>query len=678
MTAQELTELLGGRWNGHSGVAKCPAHDDRRESLVIGDGEDGRVLVHCHAGCAVEAVLAAKGLTMRDLFSRNGDGTRRERHIVATYDYADEKGKLLFQVVRFEPKGFAQRRPDPKAPGGYSWNLEGVERVVYRLPELVAAPLDVLVFIVEGEKDADALTRLGLIATANPGGAGKWRTEYAACFKGRRVVVLPDNDDTGRKHARAVAAHLNGIAAETRILELPGLPAKGDGSDWLTAGGTREQLLELAQQAETWEPEKEKRLAAASLTFVRVGDLIAEADEAVEWILDGLLAAGGFSAMVAKPKVGKSTLARCIALGVARGESVLGRTTAQGGVLYLALEESRRQVKAHFKALGATADDEVRVYTSSAPVDALVQLRAAVSEHRPVLVVIDTLFRLTRVRDANDYAQVTAALDPLLGVARELGTHVMVLHHSPKGDPRQAIDAALGSTAIAGSVDTLIALRRNHRFRSIITEQREGEGFPEDVTLDFDKDSRRVSLGATRKDADEHQAMAAILEYLKGQPEPVDEPTIDKAVEGHRTTAKRSGLRSLVKEGKVVKTGEGKRGTPYVYSLPSDSCSLVPTISREQENENFEMGLTPRADEGNSCSRNSANSNGDGNEKPSFGNEKAALTARMTENNGEVWAWLLEAHPELAAAIGAATADEEQLVAALRAGLEAWERRANG
>jgi hypothetical protein len=121
----------------------------------------------------------------------------------------------------------------------------------------------------------------------------------------------------------------------------------------------------------------------------------------------------------------------------------------------------------------------------------------------------------------------------------------LVLHHSPKGDPRAAIDAALGSTAIAGSVDTLLVLRRNDRFRTIITEQREGSGFPEEVTLDFDEETRRVSLGVTRKDADEHQAASAIHDYLKGETEPVDEPTIKKEVDGHRTTAKVSGLRRL-------------------------------------------------------------------------------------------------------------------------------------
>jgi putative DNA primase/helicase len=105
------------------------------------------------------------------------------------------------------------------------------------------------VFIVEGEKDADRLASLGLVATCNPGGAGKWLTSYAAFFRQRDVVILPDKDGAGRDHARSVAANLEPLAVSVRILELPGLPTKGDVSDWLAAGGTGEDLQRLAAEA---------------------------------------------------------------------------------------------------------------------------------------------------------------------------------------------------------------------------------------------------------------------------------------------------------------------------------------------------------------------------------------------------------------------------------------------
>mgnify|MGYP000517641556 CR=1 FL=1 len=162
--------------------------------------------------------------------------------VVATYDYCDEAGALVFQVLRYEPKTFRQRRPEGS---GWSWSVKGVRVLPYRLSALLADPA-ATVFLVEGEKDADRLAALGLVATCNAGGAGKWKKEHSEFLRARRVVVLPDNDEAGEKHAQQVERSLRGIAAEVRTLVLPGLPDKGDVSDWLDAGGTLEELLALA------------------------------------------------------------------------------------------------------------------------------------------------------------------------------------------------------------------------------------------------------------------------------------------------------------------------------------------------------------------------------------------------------------------------------------------------
>ena len=131
----------------------------------------------------------------------------------ATYDYTDEDGKLLYQVVRKPGKHFVQRRPDEK--GGWIYNLDGVRRVLYRLPDLLSRP-DETVFIVEGEKDADRLHRAGLLATTNPGGAGKWKAEYSAILNDRHVVTLPDNDSPGHKHGGRSQAHCVELPEATR------------------------------------------------------------------------------------------------------------------------------------------------------------------------------------------------------------------------------------------------------------------------------------------------------------------------------------------------------------------------------------------------------------------------------------------------------------------------------
>jgi hypothetical protein len=207
----------------------------------------------CHAGCEVLAIVAAIGLTEQDLFAKQGD-TSSERRIVTTYDYIDEGGGLLFQVVRFEPKDFRPRRPDGR--GGWIWNLKGIPRVLYRLPRvLTAAKAGGVVWEVEGEKDVAAVEELGLVATTNPGGAQGWHGDYAEAFRGcKGVVILPDNDESGRQHATDVARSLHAAGIPVKIVALPGLVHRGDVSDWIAAGGTKAALLELSKAAPRWTP----------------------------------------------------------------------------------------------------------------------------------------------------------------------------------------------------------------------------------------------------------------------------------------------------------------------------------------------------------------------------------------------------------------------------------------
>lgn len=188
---------------GSGYVARCPAHEDRNPSLSVSEGRDGRVLLRCHAGCSAEAIVAALGLALSELFPRNPcksggvhgaldtPATNGRGRIVASYDYVDEEGTLLYQAVRFDPKRFAQRAP---AGSGWTWSLNGVRRVLYRLPAVLeASRASGTVYVVEGEKDVHALERLGLVATCNAAGAGKWREEYADALRGAgRVVIVPD------------------------------------------------------------------------------------------------------------------------------------------------------------------------------------------------------------------------------------------------------------------------------------------------------------------------------------------------------------------------------------------------------------------------------------------------------------------------------------------------------
>jgi hypothetical protein len=193
---------------------------------------------------------------------------------VATYTYRDEAGALLFEVVRYEPKDFRPRRPDPDKPGNWIWSIKGVRQVPYRLPELQEQlSLNHTVVVVEGEKDADALWSIGAPATCNAGGAGKWTTALNAFFHDADIIIIPDHDSQtrnpktgapmfhsdgrpvlpGQDHAEAVACQLAGVAARVRILDLatfwPDMPPKADISDWLSLGHSRAELDAMIHQA---------------------------------------------------------------------------------------------------------------------------------------------------------------------------------------------------------------------------------------------------------------------------------------------------------------------------------------------------------------------------------------------------------------------------------------------
>jgi len=219
MNAHEFVDRLDRvKPNGAGWMARCPAHDDRTPSLSIREGDEGCVLLHCHAGCLTEQILSALGLKMSDLYPKT-NGSRDGRSIVATYDYQDESGDLLYQVVRFHPKDFRQRRPD--GHDGWIWNLDKTRRVLYRLPRVLKAiEAGQTIHVCEGEKDVAALERAGEAATCNPMGAGKWRREYAeALHSASDVIVWADCDQAGREHADTIARSLHGHGPTVRVVE---------------------------------------------------------------------------------------------------------------------------------------------------------------------------------------------------------------------------------------------------------------------------------------------------------------------------------------------------------------------------------------------------------------------------------------------------------------------------
>ena len=190
-----------------------------------------------------------------------GDGphTKQPSRIVSVYDYKGQDSTLIYQVLRKEPKAFIQRRPDGN--NGWKYDLQGIEPLPYRLPEIMAAmSKGKVIVIVEGEKDADKLAALGFASTCNSGGAGKWTELHSKYFQsGVEVVIIPDNDESGRKHADSVASQLLGRGCHVKVVSLLGLPPKGDVSDWLEAGHSKEELLRLIESTPYQENEEKDK-----------------------------------------------------------------------------------------------------------------------------------------------------------------------------------------------------------------------------------------------------------------------------------------------------------------------------------------------------------------------------------------------------------------------------------
>ena len=244
-----------------SAMAQCPCHDDKKQSLSITTNAKGDVIMHDHAGCETPAIVSKMGMRMAELFV---DGHEQRSVFVGSsgpkgtiskvYAYTDERGTLAYEAIRFEPKDFRQRRPDGK--GGYLWNMHGATYYLYHLAEFLKRSKREAIFIVEGEKDVEALLARRQPATTNVGGAGKWRREYTEQLKKagvKRVAILPDNDDPGRKHAEKVAAALHAVGIVVRIVHLP-VVEKGDVSDYLATGHSVDELKALCAEAPVWEP----------------------------------------------------------------------------------------------------------------------------------------------------------------------------------------------------------------------------------------------------------------------------------------------------------------------------------------------------------------------------------------------------------------------------------------
>jgi putative DNA primase/helicase len=573
----ERAKTVSGGW-----MVRCPAHQDDTSSLSVSEGQDGRTLFHCHAGCDTDAILSALGLELRDLFRDEPRPSRGQP--VAAYDYVDERGQLLYQSVRWPnspdgKKNFNLRRPD--GAGGWVWKVKGMRRVVYRLDKIQRREA---IFIVEGEKDADRLWSLNLPATTKSEGAGGWTDDHTAQLTAagvKRVVVLPDNDPPGEAHGLQVSRSCDDAGIFVRRILLPGLPEKGDVSDWLNAGHPPSELLAIVKAAPPFKGHASVVLKP-KLELTSLADLLAEPDDALEWLVEDRIPGGGLVLLAGKPKAGKSTLARSLAFCVAAGEPWLGHHVVCGPVWYLALEDKRSEVRGHFRRMGATGSEPIWMLVGEAPQNCLALLEERAKDEKPVLIIVDTLQRLIQAKDMSDYAEVTTKFSPLLKLCRETGAACVVLHHANKYG--EGLDCILGSTALSGSVDNIFIMGRGEHERTLQSIQRVGPDLDSTVVA-LDEETGHMSFAGTKRDAEIGRAAELIIESLRDEPSAQTEHWIREHVEA-APKSQAAALRMALRRNWVYRIGEGKRGNPYVYGLVSSGSE-----ARKPEYVSANMGV---------------------------------------------------------------------------------------
>lgn len=423
MTLEQIADLI------HPGTKKvkagrerlniqCIAHEDNTPSLTIWHDTRGKLALNCQAGCTHDQIVAKLPAEALD-YAQTTWGIEEPKILIfpshkpqtpqtpdtpgveAEYPYVTEDGELAYLVRRHPGKKIRQYHQN--GDGQLVAGRGPADLIPYRLPDVLAANrAGDTIHIVEGEKDADNLATLGLTATCNVGGAGKWTDNLAGWFAGAHVVILADNDQPGTEHALDVSLKLDHIAETVQIVTLPNLPDKGDVTDWIEAGGTAQQLMALVDKSRKAERGEIAGVRSLDLTEVLTGSY---SDE--HWLVEPLLPRGRQISLYAQGKSGKSLIALEIACALASGRpSMLEDARPPMHVVYIDFEMTPGDLQERLIELGYDTKDsdfgQLKThlhYYLLQPFDPLDtkaggnQLMQVVEHHAAALVVLDTLIR---------------------------------------------------------------------------------------------------------------------------------------------------------------------------------------------------------------------------------------------------------------------------------------------
>ena len=389
----------------------------------------------------------------------------------------------------------------------------------------------------------------------------------------------------------------------------------------------RDLEAELARLREEWKPDGQ------GPRITPVGEWVRIQQEAPTWVVDGLILQGGLTLLIGKPKTGKSTLARAIALAVALGRPILGRSVQKGPVLLMThhREDPPAAVREHLRKMGVREGDTVPLYIADG-VQTLGDIVSWVETNRPALIVIDTIARYAGFEDVNDYVKVLSALEPLQDLARQYGTAVLALHHAPKsGDDRETIDSPLGSTALAGAADIVMRYKRTGDRRILQTVNRFGDDLPETVVT-LGPDGWPEAVGSLQE-VQAHEEERAILDAIAANG-PMTKDELREAL-GRKAIDLVRTLQALLRQGRIGRTGKGRKGDPYVYFIQNSVPASTDEASGWVDTERSGMAVGETLRERNSVYRDEESDDSVPDSGPLYGNGGNGIFESASEADSE-------------------------------------------
>ena len=607
---------VNGQW-----LASCPVpghgsgNGDKNPSLSITESE-GKTLFHCHAGCDQREVFDAvreRNLLPTTPKREEISFTQHQAPVLEKeWVYRAEDGTELFTKRRYKTndakgKTYSIHRVD--ATGKRIAGLKDTRIVPLNLPELLQAKqAGKAIYLVEGEKAADALTSIGAVATTSHTGAGSWPTEITQYFAGANVVVIPDNDEPGISYAKRAIAHLLPVAKSVRYLDLNLMMEGDDAYEWVHhAKGTRKELAELAKNAEVIvdqpkaiEPELEQEAYNPTPQLLNIEAWDTIKDEPVQWIIDNVLPEKGFAALYGPPGSYKSFIALDIAEAVATGRNWMGnQVTSPGAVLYIA-GEGHGGIGARIKAckINHQTKDGAQIYviryqlnlrSSADDFNLLMESIDALLDRTGIelrLVQIDTLARAFGGGNENDSQDMGAFIHNCGRLQRKLDCALMVLHHSGK----DATKGLRGHSSLLGAVDTQLELQKlvtddlkeGVAGTGILTISKQKDG-QDNLKFGFEMVQININQGENQGlGLDENISLAVReqQEMIDQQHKPTKKPPSRKGAGPNQTVAM-DALHKAIKEFGEMQIVDGKRNKCINLGRWEDACTAKSMTNRQ-------------------------------------------------------------------------------------------------